>query len=108
MSGLREKGYAVLLGEDCRIRHYHSRITQQVVEFIIQLEVNIDGTWKPIIRYDTAHGFAHRDIIHPDGDVEKTPLAMGDYNAALTFAELDIRSNWKIYRERFIEEVKKK
>ena len=77
------------------------RLTNIVTDLLSQLSRS-DTLLPP------GHGFAHRDIIHPDGDVEKIPLAMGDYNAALTFAELDIRSNWKIYRERFIEEVKKK
>ena len=108
VSGLKETEYLILLGEDCRIRHYHGRIAQQVVEFIVQLEIEIDSVWKPVVRYDTSHGFAHRDIIHFNEVVEKTPLAIGDYNTALTFAELDIHSNWGIYRERFLKEAKKK
>lgn len=107
MPELKEKEYLILLGDDCRIRHCHTRIAQQIVEFVIQLEIDISGTWKPVVRYDTAHGFAHRDIIHPNGDAEKTHLAIGDYNNALTFAEMDIHSNWEIYRERFVKEVKK-
>lgn len=108
MLGLKEKEYIVLLGEDSRIRHYHSRMGQQIIEFMIQLEIDVNGAWKPVVRYDTAHGFAHRDIIHPQGEVDKTPVAMGDYNAALSFAELDLRSNWEMYRERFLKEEEKK
>jgi hypothetical protein len=101
---LHEREYVVLLSEDCRIRHYHNRTKSQILEFLIQLETSGKGKWKPVVRYDTAHGYAHRDIIHADGKIEKLPLSFGDYNSALTFAEMDIRSNWELYRKRFLEE----
>lgn len=75
-----------------------------MVKFTVQLEINIKGEWKPIVRYDTAHGFAHRDIFRRDGGFEKTPLAFSDYSSALTFAEMDLRSNWKWYQEQFLGE----
>lgn len=34
----------------------------RVTEFVVQLECFIEGKWIPIVRYDTAHGFAHRDL----------------------------------------------
>jgi hypothetical protein len=73
---------------------------------MVQLEVNVKGKWRPIVRYDTAHGFAHRDIFRYDGGMEKIPLFVGDYNSTLTFAEMDLRTNWEIYRERFLKEVR--
>jgi hypothetical protein len=30
------------------------------------------------------------------------PMFTGDYNEALTFAEYDIKSNWKIYKKTFL------
>ncbi len=102
---VKEKEFVILLSHDSRIRHYHSRLKQQVVEFMVQLEVNIKGEWRPVVRYDTAHGFAHRDIFHGDGSSEKIPLSIGDYNSILIFAELDVRSNWELYRQRFLQEV---
>jgi hypothetical protein len=103
---LKEREFVVLLSHESRIRHYHSRLKQQVLEFMVQLEVNIRGEWRPVVRYDTAHGFAHRDIFHGDGRSEKVPLSIGDYNSTLAFAELDVRSNWEVYRQRFLQEVK--
>jgi hypothetical protein len=101
---LHEGEFVVVLSDDCRIRHYHNRIKSQILEFMVQLEISSKGKWKPVVRYDTAHDYAHRDIFHGDGKVEKIPLSFGDYNSALTFAELDIRSNWELYRERFLKE----
>ena len=96
--------YAVPLGSDSRYRHYHSSERGRVVEFCVQYEIYIHGKWCPVVRYDTAHGFAHRDFMDLKGVVSKTPLFTNDYNEALTFAESDIKSNWTIYKLRFIGE----
>jgi hypothetical protein len=32
-----------------------------VLQFVVQLEVEQEGAWMPVIRYDNAHGFCHRD-----------------------------------------------
>jgi len=93
--------------ENCRIRHKHSRIKTKIVEFSVQLEIFRKNKWIPIVRYDTAHGVAHRDQIHPDGTVDKTPIFCLDYGDALVFAERDLISNWRGYIDRFLKEVKK-
>ena len=36
------------------------------------------------------------------GNKKKTPMFTEDYNEALTFAEYDIKSNWKIYKKAFL------
>jgi len=71
----KEREFVLLLSHDSRVRHYHSRLKQQVVEFMVQLEINVKGEWRPVVRYDTAHGFAHREFFHSDGKVEKVPLS---------------------------------
>jgi hypothetical protein len=58
--------------------------------------------WLPVVRYDTEHGFAHRDLFDSKGNKSKTPMFTEDYNKALTFAEYDIKSNWKIYKKAFL------
>lgn len=73
----------------------------RVIEFVVQLECVIDDEWHAILRYDTAHGFAHRDVLYPDGTAEKTSLSFSDYNEALSFAQLDLRTNWRMYRDRY-------
>ncbi len=35
------------------------------------------------------------------GNKRKTPIFTEDYNEALTFAEYDIKSNWRIFKETF-------
>jgi len=101
-----ETEFLVILSDDTRMRHFHITVGGKVVEFVIQVEILINDEWRPVIRYDTSHGYAHRDIINPDGSVSKTMLYVYDYNEALTYAEADVKSNWELYRERFLREVK--
>jgi hypothetical protein len=68
---------------------------------MVQLEVEVRGAWKPVIRYDTAHGYAHIDRYNLKGVVKKEQLALS-FTEALTRAERDIKQNWVVYRERFL------
>ncbi|MFH1245828.1 MAG: hypothetical protein V1662_05010, partial [Candidatus Omnitrophota bacterium] len=60
----------VRITSDSRRRHKHTHFKGRVINFSIQMEVQYKGKWSPVIRYDTAHGFAHRDFIHPDGRID--------------------------------------
>ena len=92
---------------DCRLRHEHRRVGKRIVSFAVQLEVRHprQGMWLGVVRYDTAHGFAHRDLLRPDGSAIKTPLGLGDWNVALTVATDDLKANWRWYREQFLKEA---
>jgi hypothetical protein len=96
--------FVIRLGLHDRYRHLHIKEKGKIAFFRIQYETEINGVWYPVVRYDTAHGFAHRDLLKMKGEVLKTPLFNQDYNDALTFAESDLKSNWRFYRERFSEE----
>ena len=100
----REVEYVIRLGASDRYRHKHVREKGKVVYFRIQYETMVEDEWYPVVRYDTGHGFAHRDLINRRGRVRKTPLFISDYNDALTFAESDLKANWEIYKERFLRE----
>jgi hypothetical protein len=67
----------------------------------------VRGKWYAVVRYDTAHGFAHKDVFHPDGSSEKEELGMLDYNDALTFAQEDIANNWEYHKRRYVDELRK-
>ena len=102
----KERRYETFLGIDCRRRHFREYIGKWITGFTVQLEVLIEDKWYPVIRYDTSHGFFHRDYIRSDGTVEKTEINVNDFKEALTFSENDIKANWKFYREKFLQEVK--
>ncbi|HHH52112.1 MAG TPA: hypothetical protein ENK91_00495, partial [Bacteroidetes bacterium] len=42
-----------------------------IVALVYQYESYINGKWDVIVRYDTAHGFFHRDVLYPNGVKEK-------------------------------------
>lgn len=75
----------------------------RVLKFVVQLECRFDNQWNPVIRYDTAHGFAHCDRLHPYEPTAKTRMTTQDYNEALTIALTDLSKNWRQYRRRYEE-----
>lgn len=97
--------YVVPLGSDGRRRVRHVRVGARVVEFMVKYKLKVGGEWYPVVRYDT-HGFAHQDILHWRGPGERHELPAGDYSFALSYAEEDLRRNWRGYREGFLREVK--
>lgn len=68
---------------------------------MVQLEVEVDNEWRPVVRYDTAHGFAHIDRFTRHGKVVKERLSL-TYAETLTRAERDIKQKWAAYREKFL------
>lgn len=102
MTGLKEIKFIVMLTPGDRYRHTHVRFKGDVLSFVVQYETKLDEEWFSVVRYDTEHGFAHRDLMDKKGNKQKTPLFTKDYNEALTFAEYDIKTNWKFYKQAFI------
>jgi hypothetical protein len=99
---IKETKFTVMLTPEDRYRHRHARFRGNVLSFVVQYETRLEGKWLPVVRYDTEHGFAHRDLFDKKANKKKTPMFTEDYNEALTFAEYDIKSNWKIYKKAFL------
>ena len=96
-----ERQYLLPVWLDTRIRHYHRTESGRVVEFLVQLEIKVTGSWRAAIRHDTAHEFTHIDRYNQKGEARKEVLKLS-YSEALTRAERDIRGNWSIYRHQFL------
>jgi hypothetical protein len=97
-----EKTYLIRLGEGARKRHYPKTEKGQVVAFMVQLEVEVEAdVWRPVLRYDCAHDFAHRDRYNLHGEQNKEELSL-NYIDALNLADKDINDNWLVYKERFL------
>jgi hypothetical protein len=75
----------------------------EVLLFVVQLESWIGNKWIAIVRYDTAHGFAHRDKMHSRKETEKIEILVRDYKEGLNFAIDDMEANWRDYRRRYEE-----
>jgi len=100
---LRAIEYVIPLGDDARKRHYHETDKGKVVAFAVQLEILVKKRWQVVIRFDSAHDFAHIDRYYLDGRKTKTELHL-KLNEALILADEDIKENWKIYQKAFLEE----
>ena len=97
-----EKHYLIMLDTDARKRHYHRTEAGKITNFSVQLEIKIGDTWREVVRYDCAHGYAHKDYYNIDGKRRKINLSMS-YEDALTFADDDINENWQSHRQRFLK-----
>jgi hypothetical protein len=78
----------------------------QVTAFTVQYETTVAGRRVPVVRYDNAHGFAHRDLLDRRGQISiKETLAGAPTPAdALQIGERDIRENWQRYRRDFLRD----
>lgn len=90
-----------------RLRVKANKIRGRIVSFVVQYEAFIQGQWRPIVRYDTAHRFAHRDVLHPDSSSDKQPLDFPSLSLAFTFAIQDLKSLWQWYRYGYEKEMEK-
>jgi len=75
----------------------------RVVTYTVQYETTLDGQRVPVVRFDNAHGFPHRDLLNRSGRIiEKRPIP-GNLSpeAALAQGEIEIRRNWPRYRAAF-------
>jgi len=99
--------YEFLLSDSDRKRHVHKTDRGSVISFTVQFETLVDDKWLPVIRYDTAHGYAHKDILHLDGHKEKINLGSLALKEALVLADRNINENWSRYEQRFLEEYGK-
>jgi hypothetical protein len=106
---MQEIEYLMYLTADStdRLRVYAQKEKGEIMEFVVQYEAMISDMWQPIVRYDTAHGFAHKDMMGPGGETKKQPLFFETYNLAFTFATIDLKANWRQYRDNFEKEIKK-
>ena len=99
---MTEKNYLIMFDFDTRKRHYHYAASGKITKFTVQLEVKVGDTWKEVVRYDCAHGYAHKDLYDINGKQRKININM-TYEDALTYADDDINENWQIYRHGFLK-----
>lgn len=77
----------------------------KVIDIVIQYETFIDNKWIPIVRYDCAHGFFHRDIMNPDGTQDKSAISIELLEVAIGYAEQELKDNWQNYKNNFLKKL---
>lgn len=91
--------------QEAQIRCWYQRVKGRVVRYTVQLEIFHEGNWVPVVRYDNAHGFCHRDTLHPNGSQDKIGVSVGDVNQTFTYAIEELRANWELFRTRYLGEI---
>ncbi|MDZ7364036.1 MAG: hypothetical protein ONB46_25480 [candidate division KSB1 bacterium] len=94
-----EKRFLDFLGGslDDRIRCDFATRKGKVIRIsVVQYETFWQNKWLPVVRYDTAHGFFHRDVYFFGGTKHfKEFVLKPSLEEALTYAIQDIRLNWQ-------------
>ena len=105
---MKQIAYELFLDEDdlekLRIRIHTNK--GQVIDVVVQYESLIENKWTPIVRYDCAHGFFHRDELYP-GLKEKQVISITSLKDAVNYAEQDIKDRWQFYKERYLKKLNK-
>ncbi len=103
-----QKQFFKKLGTDGTIRLRFKIVTRngKIIDFVVQLEVFVRHKWHPVVRYDFAHGFPHRDILSPNGNEEKKPLILDTMEQCVQYAEQDLMDRYEWYIEQFSKYLK--
>lgn len=76
----------------------------RVTVFTVQLECYVEGRWRPVVRYDDAHGRPHRDTLDWNGSVvvkDWLPAELS-LNQAMNRARADLLAHHETYRAEFL------
>jgi hypothetical protein len=76
----------------------------EVLDYTVLYLTILDGRLMPVERFDSAHGYPHRDTLDWDGHVvEKHWLPLETLSDAVGNAVLDVKSQWPRYLDLFLE-----
>ena len=74
----------------------------RVVSFVVRLMRQTGDRWVNVVRYDTAHGVPHRDVLDKRERILHEDWLVGmTFEEALTHAKDDLLQNYERYIENF-------
>jgi hypothetical protein len=92
----------VPLSEQDRLEINIEKEGGHVKGFVVNYVATVAGHDHSVVRFDTCHGFPHKDEMDRDGRVRrKERLPAVDGHQLVDLAIDDIKANWKSYRRRF-------
>jgi hypothetical protein len=86
--------------KDIRLRNIFRIKNKTLQSFVVQAELRRateEASWVPIVRYDCAHGFIHRDLMHQNGRKTKTRLSAQKLEDAVKLAIEEIEGNRRLW-----------
>jgi hypothetical protein len=110
VEAMGERDYLKYLDElrTVRLRLRFGSVKGRLEHFVVQLEILVNGEWREVVRYDTAYGHAHRDMLDARGRKEKTVLRIHDLQSAFEYAEQDLTERWTWYRDRYLAAARRR
>lgn len=82
---------------DMRLRNIFRLRGNLIKSFVVQSEIRVTEKgkeiWKPIVRYDCAHDFIHRDLINRNGKKIKEKLSTQNFKSAIRIAIEEMKNN---------------
>ena|SRR5579875_423861 len=100
----KHKEFIVPLDDTNQLRLQITTDQGQVVDFVVQYETLDSGRLVAVVRYDASHGHGHRDLLDGRGNQIEKRWMPEHYSLkqCLSEGEHDLRTNWRVYRERFL------
>ena len=97
------KSWIIPLESGAWIEIERTTVAGRITSFRVVMIMEIHGKKYCIARYDTAHGYAHRDVLgRIEGLRGKLPAPMLNYNQAFRYAVRDIQHNADNYLADFL------
>lgn len=95
---MAHRDYVIWLDERTYVRVDFITVRGEVVSFVVRLMLVTETGDVNVVRYDTAHGMPHRDLLDKGGAiVSKDWLLNMTFDQALTHAKDDIIQNYEKY-----------
>jgi hypothetical protein len=99
---VRRKRFVIPMTDEDRIEVEFEKEEGRLQRFVVNYVATIGGREFAVVRFDTAHGFPHRDVLLPNGTHHsQDALPPIGHHDLMWRAVRDVRDNWMTYRRRF-------
>ena len=97
------KDYFYYLDGRTRLVIYFKTESGVVERFVVKLEYEDDGVWRELLRYDSFHGFVHKDVLSKSGEKKRVIRYLYlEPGTGLIAAIADCVENYSFYVERWL------
>ena len=98
----KKKYYKIELPGNAEIHVYFETANGLIIDFVVKLVLKVGTTYYELIRFDSAHGCPHKDILDVNGKSKKKVwFELLNNKQGLDLAVRDLKDNHEIYIERF-------
>ena len=103
-----KKYFTIELAKRVEIHIYFETLNGLVISYVVKLVLSVGKRYYEVVRFDSAHGCPHKDILDEKGVVvRKIWFESLDNQQGLDMAVKDIKDNYELYVERLNKWLKK-